>query len=206
MTQADIKVVRKDELEHKRWSGGITTQLAIWPEGADYGARKFDWRISSAVVEDEESVFTPLPGIHRHLMLLEGGIELTHEGIGSRVMIPLADTEEFEGEWKTKSSGRCVDFNLMTVKGYGGKMESVAANKKIKLPMPQELRCWYGLYAIADGVAAEVEKDGRFARVTLERGDFILITYLPAPGEEISLTLGSDAAVPAVSAAVWQES
>ena len=56
MTQADIKVVRKDELEHKRWSGGITTQLAIWPEGADYGARKFDWRISSAVVEDEESV------------------------------------------------------------------------------------------------------------------------------------------------------
>ena len=94
----------------------------------------------------------------------------------------------------------------MTVKGYGGKMESVAANKKIKLPMPQALRCWYGLYAIADGVAAEVEKDGRFARVTLERGDFVLISYLPLPGEDISLTLSSDAAVPAVSAAVWQES
>ena len=85
-------------------------------------------------------------------------------------------------------------------------MESVAANKKIKLPMPQALRCWYGLYAIADGVAAEVEKDGRFARVTLERGDFVLISYLPLPGEDISLTLSSDAAVPAVSAAVWQES
>lgn len=42
--------------------------------------------------------------------------------------------------------------------------------------------------------------------MTLERGDFVLISYLPLPGEDISLTLSSDAAVPAVSAAVWQES
>ena len=35
MPRVDINVVRKDELEHKRWSGGVTTQLAIWPEDAD---------------------------------------------------------------------------------------------------------------------------------------------------------------------------
>lgn len=206
MPRVDINVVRKDELEHKRWSGGVTTQLAIWPEDADYAARKFDWRISSAVVEDEESTFTPLPGIHRHLMLLEGGIELAHEGVGSRLMIPLADVAEFEGGWETRSSGRCVDFNLMTAKDYEGKMESVAANKKIKLPMPPASRCWYGFYSIADGVAADIEKDGRFARVTLDRGDFLLISYLPAPGDELSVTLGSQAEIPAVSAAVWRKS
>lgn len=206
MPQADIRIVRRDELEHKRWSGGVTTQLAIWPEGADYAARRFDWRVSSAVVEDEESVFTPLPGIHRHLMLLEGGIELTHEGIGSRVMIPLADVEEFEGGWNTRSAGRCVDFNLMTAKGYGGSMSAVLADKKITLPMPQASRCWYGLYAVAGGVTAEVEKDGRFARIMLEAGDFILISYLPAPGGQIALTASCAAAdVPAVSAAVWRE-
>ena len=27
-----------------RWSGGTTTQLAIAPEGADYGKRDFLWR------------------------------------------------------------------------------------------------------------------------------------------------------------------
>ena len=206
MPRADIRIVRGNELEHKRWSGGVTTQLAIWPEGADYAARRFDWRVSSAVVEDEESVFTPLPGIHRHLMLLAGGIELTHEGIGSRVMTPLADVEEFEGGWNTRSAGRCVDFNLMTAKGYGGSMAAVRSDKKIILPMPRASRCWYGLYAIAGGVAAEVEREGRFARITLAAGDFILISYLPAPGDQIALTASCAAAdIPAVSAAVWQE-
>ena len=38
MPRVDINVVRKDELEHKRWSGGVTTQLAIWPEDADYAS------------------------------------------------------------------------------------------------------------------------------------------------------------------------
>ena len=75
-----VEVKRKDELSHNRWSGGVTTQLAIWPEGADYGARRFDWRISTAIVEDEKSVFTALPGIHRLLMILDGEIEVTHNG------------------------------------------------------------------------------------------------------------------------------
>ena len=64
----------------------------------------------------------------------------------------------------------------------------------------------YGFYSIADGVAADIEKDGRFARVTLDRGDFLLISYLPAPGDELSVTLGSQAEIPAVSAAVWRKS
>ena len=36
-----------------RWSGGTTTELAIAPAGADYGARDFLWRVSSATVELE---------------------------------------------------------------------------------------------------------------------------------------------------------
>ena len=122
-----VEVKRKDELSHNRWSGGVTTQLAIWPEGADYGARLFDWRISTAIVEDEKSVFTALPGIHRLLMILDGEIEVTHNGERALAMKPLADVDEFEGGWETVSVGRCVDFNLMTVDGYPGAMAACAA-------------------------------------------------------------------------------
>ncbi|MDO5115094.1 MAG: HutD family protein [Synergistaceae bacterium] len=205
MSTVNIEIKRKDELTQKKWSGGVTTQLAIWPREADYAARSFDWRVSTAVIEEDSSIFTPLPGIHRHLMLLKGGIELTHKGKESRLMLPLADVEEFEGDWETSSAGRCVDFNLMTAEGYGGKLSALAANKKITLPTPRASACWYALYAVA-GLTAELRKDGRFARAALEAGDFILISYDPSEKSEIELALNRAAAdIPAVCAAVWRE-
>ena len=44
-----------------RWSGGTTTQIALFPPESSYAGRDFLWRVSSAVVEDGESAFTPLP-------------------------------------------------------------------------------------------------------------------------------------------------
>ena len=59
------RIIRKGELPVSRWSGGTTTQLAIWPEGAVYAERNFVWRVSSARVETQESEFTSLPGVAR---------------------------------------------------------------------------------------------------------------------------------------------
>lgn len=61
--KCEIKVITKEQQKTSTWSGGTTTQLAIYPEDADYGKRNFTWRLSSATVEAEESVFTSLPGI-----------------------------------------------------------------------------------------------------------------------------------------------
>lgn len=63
-----------------RWSGGTTTQIALFPPESSYAGRDFLWRVSSAVVEDGESAFTPLPDYDRHLMLLEGSLLLRHDG------------------------------------------------------------------------------------------------------------------------------
>ena len=63
-----------------KWSGGLTTQLGIAPEGAVYADRDFLWRLSSATVEDAESDFTALPDYERLISTLEGTIELNHNG------------------------------------------------------------------------------------------------------------------------------
>lgn len=43
----------QDDYAVSRWSGGTTTQLAIFPPGASYADRDFLWRVSSAAVEDD---------------------------------------------------------------------------------------------------------------------------------------------------------
>lgn len=98
------------------WSGGSTSQLAIAPEGAVYANRDFLWRISSAVVELEESDFTPLPDYNRWIAVLEGSIHLSHEGRSSVTLEP-GVAHFFDGGIATHCRGRCRDFNLMLRKG-----------------------------------------------------------------------------------------
>lgn len=103
------------------WSGGTTTELFIWPEGANYATREFAVRISSAVVELPESDFTPLPGVLRYITPLSGGFTLTHPGKEPIVMGPLAAPYRFSGREATHCVGRATDFNLM-LKGVDGQM------------------------------------------------------------------------------------
>ena len=81
LTQKDYKT--------SQWSGGTTTELLIWPEGADYAKREFQVRISSATVELAESDFTPLQGVIRYITPLSGGFTLTHPGEMPVVMAPM---------------------------------------------------------------------------------------------------------------------
>ena len=113
--------LKQGDYATSRWSGGTTTQLLIWPEGADYAPREFGVRISSAVVELEESDFTPLQGVERYITPLEGGFTLTHPGKAPVVLGPLAAPYRFSGEEPTHCVGTATDFNLM-LKGVNGEM------------------------------------------------------------------------------------
>ena len=114
-----IKIIKKEDLETKEWSGGTTTQLYIYPEDALYEKRDFLFRISTATVDIEESIFTKLPGISRCIMPLEGEMELNHKGHYA-VTLKKFETDSFEGDWETTSKGKVKDFNLMTSKGIWG--------------------------------------------------------------------------------------
>lgn len=111
-------ILRKEDYQTTRWSGGTTTQLAIYPEGAVYAERNFVWRISSAVVEDEYSSFTALPSVARIITPLAGSLELSHNGGAPFVLAPY-ETDCFWGDWNTVSRGKVTDFNLMMKSGTG---------------------------------------------------------------------------------------
>ncbi len=103
------------------WSGGSTTELFIWPEGADYARREFTLRVSSARVDLDESDFTPLMGVTRYITPLSGGFTLTHPDCAPVVMGPMTEPYRFSGEILTHCVGKATDFNLM-LKGVNGKM------------------------------------------------------------------------------------
>ena len=126
-----IKILGGDDYRTSVWSGGTTTQLYIYPEGGDYAARRFSVRISSATVDDEESDFTPLPGVTRYITPIKGGFTLTHPGETPVVMAPCDAPYRFDGGIPTHSAGRAADMNLM-LKGVDGLMEMAYDRQELR--------------------------------------------------------------------------
>ena len=144
------------------WSGGTTTQLLIWPEGANYATREFGVRISSAVVALEESDFTPLAGVQRYITPLSGGFTLTHPGKAPVVMAPLDPPYAFSGEEATHCVGPATDFNLM-LKGVQGQRQLSWG----------KMACAPGMHAFYAPQARQYQVDGK--------------VYPMAPGELLVL-------------------
>lgn len=94
------------------WSGGKTTELFISPESAEFSARNFDIRISTATVESQESTFTDLTGYKRYLLILSGDFEVRHVG---KYIKKLSRFEEdfFDGSWSSEGKGIVQDFNII---------------------------------------------------------------------------------------------
>ncbi len=127
-----VEIIRKEEQSTSTWSGGTTTQLAIYPKDSEYKAQNFKWRLSSACVDIEESTFTRLPGIWRHIMIIDGEMSLQHEGYHSALLKPY-EQDSFSGGWTTKSVGRAKDFNLMLSQGCIGGLEAIFVGKGLNI-------------------------------------------------------------------------
>ena len=134
----DIRHLTREEYKVSQWSGGTTTEVFIWPEGASYAAREFSVRISSATVDLEESDFTPLPGVERYIVPLQGCFTLTHPGQLPVSMKPLDRPYRFSGGIDTHCVGKATDFNLM-LKGTDGVMDVCWENA----PILPGLTCLY---------------------------------------------------------------
>lgn len=129
-----IKKLTMSDYNVSKWSGGSTTELAIFPEGADYGKREFLWRISSATVEIEKSSFTSLPGVQRIIMPLDGELKLHHLNQRELILQPF-EQDRFPGDWQTESEGKVQDFNVMCQAGAEANLEhfSLKAGEKFQL-------------------------------------------------------------------------
>lgn len=114
----NYKIIQPKDFKTTEWSGGTTTELFIYPEGSDFKSRDFEFRLSIATINIEVSDFNPLPDIDRTLLLLEGELELIHEGHHRTKLKPL-EQDSFSGSWQIHCIGTGTDFNLMT-KGCKG--------------------------------------------------------------------------------------
>lgn len=123
-----IELLRNNEFLTSKWSGGTTTEIAIYPKDAQYSERNFIWRLSSAKVEIEESTFTSLPGFKRIIMILDGELKLEHVGHHKCTLEPFQQ-DKFSGSWQTKSYGKVTDFNLMMSEECNGDLEPIFINQ-----------------------------------------------------------------------------
>jgi len=175
-----VELVWKDQQRTSAWNGGTTTEIAIYPKKAVYSRRDFAWRISSARVESEESEFTPLPGIWRLLMVLEGDLTLEHEHHYSVRLQPFQQ-DAFAGDWVTRSRGRATDVNIMLSGACTGQMQAVSVRGQSSLALVGEPveKCDKGKKAVqilysVDGTIAVSVGVGETWRVGA--GDALLLT------------------------------
>ncbi|MDN3019536.1 HutD family protein [Paenibacillus sp. BSR1-1] len=177
-----IKFIKKNEQTTNLWSGGKTTQLAIYPEDADYSKRNFQWRISTAEIEVEESLFTHLPGIQRVIMTLEGEMDLEHEGKHSVFLKPF-EQDRFDGGWTTRSKGIVRDFNLMLSEGWDGGLTCIQVNKDIQDLMLDVTGTAEVFYCVDGMAGVEI---GEESSIFFEKGD-TLIFMRDILSEEMSI-------------------
>ena len=94
-------IIKGSQRKISLWAGGSSSQICIWPPEADYAQRNFLYRISTAVAEtDDWSDYTMLPGVCRHLLMLDGEAEVCHES-GTVLMKPYEPVNVFDGGEKT---------------------------------------------------------------------------------------------------------
>lgn len=164
--------VKKNQLTTATWAGGNTTQLFIFPEGAEYTKFNFDFRISYATVEVPESTFTFMPSVTRHLMILKGMLNIDHTGRYQK-QLNRFDIDVFDGEWPTKAKGKVTDFNLMTRGETTGQIEShllpAAVSKSI---LPSKNFNYTGIYLFAGSMNVKAGPEN----LILNEGDFVLFT------------------------------
>ena len=165
-----IEITRKSELITTNWSGGSTTQLAIYPKEASYGERNFLFRISTAKIEDQVSEFTSLPGISRVIMILEGELKLNHKNQYSKKLKKF-DCDHFQGNWETTGNGKVIDFNLMTSGNVSGTIEASSLEKNSSLSFePNKQVNGFYIYQGKVELTDFAEK-----KTILNQGDFALV-------------------------------
>lgn len=152
----ESKLIRKEDFKSKKWSGGETSQIYIYPEHVEYPDLDFLFRISSATIEIEKSEFSHLDGIYRYISTLENTIELSHDDIGYKKIKPF-EIYEFKGDISTFSKGKTRDFNLMISESVRAKIEAIKIEKDKILEFKGDSKFIF-LFNYGEGVNLFIDK------------------------------------------------
>lgn len=169
-----IEVISKESVAVSRWSGGETRVYAIYPKDAVYADRDFDFRISSATIEDVPSQFTNFEGYHRYLAMLDNQVELTLNGVDQQY--EKHQLFAFQSTDLITSYTQGTDFNLMLANHIEGEVVEVS-HQSFQTNHPYIL-----LFALGSGAVGVNNQS-----MTLEPWDCILITN--EERESVAVTL-----------------
>ena len=89
----------------------MTYEYMIYPKTANYADRDFAFRISSATIEQEPSVFTQFKGYHRYLVMLDNGLDI--EINQEKKVYEQFEIMEFNSKDAVTSYTKGMDFNWM---------------------------------------------------------------------------------------------
>lgn len=110
----NIKIISKNDITPSIWDGGKTYEYVISPADSTYAARDFDFRISSASIEQTPSNFTNFQGYQRYLVMLDNGLKIKRNGIEEAYS--KNEIFEFNSADDIQSFSLGTDFNLMVKK------------------------------------------------------------------------------------------
>ena len=106
-----LHLLPKENCKPAVWSGGLTYEYMIYPKTANYADRDFAFRISSATIEQEPSVFTQFKGYHRYLVMLDNGLDI--EINQEKKLYEQYEIMEFNSNDAVTSYTKGIDFNWM---------------------------------------------------------------------------------------------
>ena len=107
----NIRLLSKKDSKASVWSGGLTYEYIIYPETASYADRDFVFRISSATIEQEPSVFTKFKGYYRYLVMLDNCLDV--EVNKEKRVYEKYEIMEFNSDDEVTSYTKGIDFNWM---------------------------------------------------------------------------------------------
>ena len=188
----NIDIYKAEDFKTNKWSGGSTTELYIHPLTANYAAGNFNFRISSATVDVENSDFTILPGVSRQLMVLNGSIKVTHKN-HHEIQLNKREIDCFEGSWQTSAVGTCVDFNLMTKGNTKGKISSVCVSANNSLNFQLDKTYEFIIFYVYEG---KLQFHFGSEKRNLNQGELMIIHH--PRNEEIKLHSPEDCAMAVV--------
>ena len=151
--------------------GGSTTELAIFPPGANL--ENFVWRLSSAYVESS-GPFSHFAGVDRSLAILSGDGLILHghdeHGVPTRVRLDQgSQAYRFPGELAIHAElcgGPVLDLNLMTRRDVCGHSMHRLAAGEYPLEATEELQTL--LYCVAGSATLPADEG-------LQAGDLVML-------------------------------
>ncbi|MGL4210583.1 MAG: HutD family protein [Cetobacterium somerae] len=183
----DYKIVRKENQKERLWTGGVSKELYIYPDGSTINS-PFNFRVSTASINPGEYNFTSFKGYKRLLILLSGSVKLEVDGrdyylkpfshiffSGDSHTSSLADETSIDFNLIFKENINLLDFKIVETEFSGNSLSSKAINIFYNLEDNRHIRVNNNEYTlrkedtlIACGNNFNIEGNGRGIILSLD--------------------------------------